>query len=192
MIILPAQLDGLRTLAETWKDITTWEGIYLMSDMGRIKSAAKDIEYADGRAYSYTEKIRKLTLRPDGYLCISASEKDMSEIILVHRAVGLAFIPNPENKKFINHKNGVKIDNRAVNLEWSTAKENVNHAFNAGLMNPTKGSSNHFAKLTEAEVLAVRKLFKDGVSPKEISVALNIGYRNVYHICSGQTWRHLI
>lgn len=105
---------------EIWKDIDGYEGLYEVSDLGRIKSLKRN-RFMNGYISLYQEV--KLT-------------KNKSYIpFLVHRIVATEFIPNPENKEEVNHKNGIKTDNRAVNLEWNTPKENMEHAVRTGLKN---------------------------------------------------------
>lgn len=90
----------------------------------------------DGRAYKRVADGWKEVGTDNGknqYRAVSLPTKDGQLRLGIHRAVAEAFIPNPENKPQINHKNGLKNDNRVSNLEWVTASENIHHAFDTGL-----------------------------------------------------------
>jgi hypothetical protein len=80
------------------------------------------------------EKIMKLKLRNNGYLEIDLCIDNKHKYVMVHRLVAIAFIDNIDNKPCINHKNGIKIDNRVYNLEWCTYRENTIHAYETGLI----------------------------------------------------------
>lgn len=94
-----------------------------------------------GNIYSL-KRNKKLTPKRnwDGYLRVQIWEHNKCSFVSIHRIVAKVFIPNPENKPFVNHKNGKKDDNRVENLEWCTQKENIKHAFDNGLSKPCKNN----------------------------------------------------
>lgn len=103
-------------MGETWRDVPGYEGLYQVSDQGRVKNARSG-------------HIRKPREKWDGYLQVNLSRNNRAQSMAVHRLVALAFLPNPESKPQINHINGKKTDNRAENLEWCTGSENQRHRF---------------------------------------------------------------
>ena len=103
---------------EIWKDIPGFEGYYQVSNLGKVRHLFKH----------YT-KIKKTTIDSWGYEAISLCVNYVPSTRKIHRLVALAFIPNPENKPFVNHKDGNKLNNRLENLEWVTQSENVRHAY---------------------------------------------------------------
>lgn len=121
---------------------------------------------------------KKITLQydKDGYLSCGLYKDGTKYYCRVHRLVGETYIPNPENKLQINHINGIKCDNRIINLEWCTASENVQHAYNTGLYDNARTESSIRAKSKPKEHFSSmgkgnRKLTDDDV-------------RNIRHLAS--------
>ena len=111
-------------MKEEFKDIKGYEGIYQVSNLGRVKS------FWFGK-----EKILAGGISNDGYPMIGLCKNKKQKTFKIHRLVAIAFIDNIENKKTVNHINGIKQDNSVINLEWNNHKENMRHAWDNGLFN---------------------------------------------------------
>jgi hypothetical protein len=107
---------------------------------------------------------------------------------LVHRLVAKAFCPNPERKPEVNHKNGIKYDSRAVNLEWVSRGENQVHGSKV-LFNMV-GEKALAAKLTWSQVDEVRKRLAAGEKVESLRIAFGVSFSAIYRIRSGRTWRY--
>lgn len=106
-------------MTETWKEIASYEGLYEVSDLGRVKSLN----------YNHTgkENILKPHKNSKGYLRVRLCKNGQVNHIAVHRLVACAFLPNPNNLDTINHKDEVKTNNAVSNLEWMSRKDNINY-----------------------------------------------------------------
>lgn len=138
-------------MAELWKDVTGYEGLYQVSSMGRVKSLSRYVEfYRNGRGpFLRPVKEKILSLGNNGrYSTATLCRNDEMDQQYVHRLMCLEFLPNPKNKPQVNHKNGDSWDNRIENLEWCTESENIQHAIKIGLQtyNPASGSRSGKAK----------------------------------------------
>lgn len=104
---------------EIWKDVKGYENIYQVSNTGKIKSLN----------YNHTgrEKIMNPSVDKDGYQRVCLRKNRKFKNFRVHRLVAEAFIPNPNNLSFINHKSEIKTQNNVENLEWCDAKYNNNY-----------------------------------------------------------------
>lgn len=117
---------------EIWKDIPGYEGRYQVSNLGRVKS----LDYwRTGKAQIMKAKNHA------GYCRVVLWKDGKAKEICVHRLVSLVFIPNPENKPYVNHIDGDRRNNKTENLEWVTAQENTIHSVTVLGNNPNKWSS---------------------------------------------------
>jgi hypothetical protein len=142
------------------------------------------IIYSDGRIFS---KSKNRFLRPHitaaGYYRV----KIVRDNHLLHRLVAKAFIPNPENKPEVNHKDGNKLNAHVDNLEWVTPQENCLHSYAIGLQSKI-GTKNVKAILTDEQVLEIRAA--DG-NRHELAKAYGISVNTFHDIRSRRTWSHL-
>lgn len=134
---------------EIWKDIIGYESIYQISNLGRVKNIIKD------RIFKTTNKNRS------PYKNVTLYKNKRPKPHYIHRLVGIAFIPNPENKLIINHKNGIKYDNRLDNLEWMHHWENIRHACRIGLMHGKAYEVNKLQLLLEK--IRLEKLIENNI-----------------------------
>lgn len=113
---------------EIWKDIKDYEGLYQVSNLGRVRSLDKIVIRTDGKNRHQKGKILKLQISKYGYNVITLWNNNVSKQFKVHRLVAMAFIPNPNNLPQVNHIDEDKLNNKIDNLEWCTALENNRHS----------------------------------------------------------------
>lgn len=113
---------------EIWKPICGYEGLYEVSNLGRVRSLDRIVNYNDGRKRLFKSCVLKAAIKKNGYLIVSLHKNGEHKTPLVHRLVAKAFIPNPNNLPQVNHINEIKTDNRIENLEWVTCKENLEYS----------------------------------------------------------------
>lgn len=177
---------------EIWKPIKGYEGYYDISNMGNVR--VKDRIVYCGRGINpkiRKGRIRKQGIYRNGYKKITLSVNGVQSTILIHRLVAIHFIPNPENKPQVNHKDGDKTNNRFDNLEWVTNGENQKHAFMNGLKINIKGSKCKNSIFTESDVYLIRLKLSQGIPVKDISNEYGVSYGAVNAIRTGKNWAWL-
>ena len=157
-----------------WKNIEGFKS-YQISDTGLVKSLPK-------RGNKSNFLILKESDNGKGYKKVGLNEDGKFKQFYIHRLVAKAFIPNPENKKTVNHKNGIKHDNRVENLEWNTYSENNFHSVNVLKRKSTKNNP----KVCKPAA----KLDDDGnvleIYPSTREADRANGINGVFRVCKGK------
>lgn len=157
------------------KDIPGYEGRYSITE--------------DGRVWSYPKHFKKgkfLIACGNRYLHVELWKNNKGKLIHVHRLVAITFLENPLNLPMVNHKNGIRTDNRVENLEWCTNDYNMRHAALTGLI--PKGEKNPASKLSEAQVLDIRG---STITQKALAQKYCVSLRLVWLIRSRRLWKHI-
>lgn len=156
-------------MAEIWKDIAGFEGIYQVSNKGKVRSLDRYVQCADSIRY-YKGRMMKQDKKKNGYLQVNLKRQKINKQFLVHRLVAVAFLPNPEGFAIVNHKDENKENNSVENLEWCT--HTYNNLYGEG----------HRTRCTNARSGAIQKLAKpvlqyslDGVFVAEYFSATEAG-----------------
>lgn len=113
---------------EIWKEITGYEGYFEVSNLGNFRSKDRQVKYKTDGLRNYPGKSLLTETIVEGYQRIVLMKEGVRRRFMCHRIVAQEFVPNPENKPFVNHINGIKADNRAENLEWVSQSENERHS----------------------------------------------------------------
>ena len=154
---------------------------YLVSDTGYIKNAK-------------TGRVLKLNIVGKGYYgCIvSLGGRSHKKAIRIHKAVAETFIPNPDSKPEVNHKDGDKSHNYVDNLEWVTTKENMDHAVKHDLHHPTYGADHGTTKLTNEQVEWLRSVYQPRnkeYGARALARKLGVDHTTILSLLKGKTWK---
>lgn len=147
------------TKVEVWKDVPNYKGIYKVSSLGRVKSLSRKVATYQGER-TVKERYMAENDNGNGYKYVNLSDEGIVTRNYIHRLVAQVFIPNPEGKEEVNHINGDKADNQSSNLEWSTRRDNEQHAYDIGLKN---------GSISEIDVIQL-EMIKDLLKTKKYSL----------------------
>jgi hypothetical protein len=183
---------------EEWRDVVGYEGIYSVSNLGRIR---RDL---GGARTAKAGRVLKLSKSSNGYpgvaLCAFGKQKTTS----VHGMVARAFISKPPTGKHVNHKDGCKTNNRLTNLEYVTASENVQHAYRNGLAKGVtgdrhgshthpervaRGDRNGHVKIKDADIPRIFELRTNGLSQRKIALIVGLTQGHICEILNGKKRR---
>lgn len=176
-------------MKEVWKDIPGHEGVYQASCLGQIRSLDRVRRYNTYGSGQQKGIILK-TFQARGYVRVSLSTSGKGKKHFVHRLVFQAFFPEISIDQ-INHVNGVKNDNRVVNLESVSSSENVRHAYNSGLTQIRKGEGHHLSLLNDSIILEIFKLRKEGKTQQAIADKFGILREHVRMVLLRKCWKHV-
>lgn len=158
---------------------------YVISSYGRLISL--NYRGNTGKVVVMATKLTKC-----GYVSATLSIDGIHYDVLIHRLVGEAFIPNPENKPEINHKDGSKVLNYVWNLEWSTSKENIDHAWKTGLKQALHGNEITNSIYQESQIIEVCDMLERNCgSFEEISRATGVSSFIIRCVLHGRSWKHI-
>jgi hypothetical protein len=131
---------------EVFKAIPGYEGLYEVSNLGRVRSLDRVVNSTLGRSYIKKGRILSDSGSASGYLVVGLSKDGKRNTRNVHRLVAEQFVDGFSDDLTVNHKNGIKTDNYYHNLEWVTQKENLKHAVDTGLSRNKPGLNNPSCK----------------------------------------------
>jgi hypothetical protein len=170
---------------EIWKDIEIQGipiGLYQISSWGNVKSLG-------GRRGGYNNPtlIKQHPIK-SGYLKVTLCTNKTQIFTYAHRLVAIAFIPNPSNKLEVNHKDGNKLNNNVINLEWCSHIENSKHADLNNLRK--KGEDCSWSKLTLIESIEIRKKYIPKIyTMRKLSLEYNVAKGTISAIIKNKTWK---
>ena len=176
---------------EIWKAVVGFEGVYAVSTLGNVKSlprvyVATD-RWGNEQAYGKSEVLRRAEITRAGYARVHLRAQERQKKAMVHQLVAEAFIgQRPTKQHQINHKNGIKTDNRVENLEWVTSQQNHHHR--TRVLKLGVGERNWRAKLTSENVREIRRRYSNGEKQATLAAEFCVRANNISFIVRRKTW----
>lgn len=167
--------------SEVWVDILGYVGLYQVSNFGRVKVV--------GKKNFFFPSLLKQTLNSSGYYVVRLYNKSKFKDYPIHRLVAVSFISNPDKKPTVNHKNGIKIDNRVDNLEWATNKEQSAHAIKTGLVK--KKRRYYGVKLKPKDVNEIRIFYAENNTIISIANKFSVGRQTIRKVVKFMSWKKI-
>lgn len=182
-------------MEEVFMPIEGYEGLYEVSNFGRIKSLER-LKKLPGKNQGFKikeEQILKNRVNKSGYVVASLCKNGKVKVHLVHRLVLIAFVPNPLKKKCVNHIDSNRSNNMISNLEWVTHSENSKHAYEYGFKEPIaiKGVRHYRSTFSIEDIHAIRSMIRSKKSVVYIASVFNVTESAISGVKFGRTWRHL-
>ena len=144
---------------EIWKPIPNFEGLYEVSNLGRVKALKRKKNCNRGWGWIKEHIMKQTTANSEYYRVPLTNKEHLKKYYLVHRLVAQAFIPNPNNLPQVNHKDGNKSNNCVNNLEWITREDNIKHAYKMGL-NPSRKKIIEYIDSLECRIERLEKIIE--------------------------------
>lgn len=170
---------------ETWKAIPGFEGLYEVSDLGRVRSLDREVTGKSGSIRKLKSKILKTGISLDGRLLVQLSKEGKTTMHSVHKLVTLTFIGDRPNGYHICHIDGDSFNNRLSNLKYDTPKENFIDYYRQGLKTPN-------SKLSINAVVEIRKLYKiGGYSQTTLGKMFNVSHDIIHRVVTYKSYTHI-
>jgi acetylglutamate synthase len=174
-------------MEEIWKDIEGYEGYYQVSNLGRVKSLKRCYQLKVNTTKCVEERILSPRVNKLGYAQILLHKLSTRKTVLVHRLVASAFLKS-NGLPYVNHKNGIKSDNRVENLEYVTASQNTQHSVDIGT---SKIGEDHYkAKLTKEDVYKIKYTLTE-LSNSELGRKFGVTKEAISLIRRGINWKQI-
>lgn len=170
---------------EEWRDVGGYEGWYQVSNLGRVRSLDRWILLGKTRRF-YPGVTLKGTSQWDGYVLVAIKRKGYR----IHRLVAREFLGEIPKGKQVNHKDGNKKNNRLDNLEYVTPSQNIQHSYRTGLCKSV-GERHYRSKLTESDVIEIRKKWEEGESQETLSSTFKVTRSCITYVVRRKTWKHV-
>jgi hypothetical protein len=183
---------------EEWRPVVGWEGLYEVSDQGRVRSLDRVVTKSNGVFMTVRGRMLRPSFDRDGYAMVGLSDVTgkrkgcvpPSRSYTVHRLVCIAFHGLPPEKTETCHVSGVKADNRASNLHWGSKSKNNNDKIAHGTSG--KGSKHNMAKISEEDVVAIRTAYASGdYTQLELAGLYGLERGHIGSIVRRERWRHV-
>lgn len=176
---------------EIWKDIEDFTGIYQVSNLGNVRSIDRKVFNKGNNSWCYKKgRVLKPTKDKGGYLYVGLYNKEnvKTNSVKIHRLVAIAFCKGYKEGLEVNHKNGIRYDNRSENLEWVTRSKNIRDIYKRGLN--TNGDKNNASKLKNEYIGVIVSLYDSGVSQSIIAKAFGVSQPTISNIITNTHYKN--